>query len=97
VLGICRVRESLYNVKVVIIITEDIHASSYSISLTHIVFKILQLQVRKLGCMRMWVGQGLAWLHSRLWLLQLLGLGWLGQRETVAAVTGKSHNGIKRV
>jgi hypothetical protein len=30
------------------------------------------------------VGQGLVRLRSRLWLLQLrlLGLGWLGQRET---------------
>jgi hypothetical protein len=73
-LGICRGWESLHYVKVVIIITEDVHASN-SISFAHIVLKILQLQVWKLGCM--WVGHGLARLRSRLWLLQLLG-----QRET---------------
>jgi hypothetical protein len=44
-LGICRGRELLHYVKVVIIITEDVQASN-SISIVHIVLKILQLQVR---------------------------------------------------
>jgi hypothetical protein len=78
-LGICRGHESLHYVKVVIIITEDVHASN-SISLADIVPKIMQLQVQKPGCM--WGGQGLTRLRSRLWLLRLLGIGWLGQRET---------------
>jgi hypothetical protein len=64
----------LHYVEVVIIITEEVHASN-SIPLAHIVLKIMQLQVRKPRCM--WGGQGLARLRSRLWLLRLLG-----QRET---------------